>query len=198
MISDQLLKSEGKSCRQLSAIVLGMVLVLSSCASYSKVDTLGPTIAEINEMPVSEARSLISDNTVMTFQGPQSVCDGGYMLGSIYVPNCYTQPGHGTQVEYFAPNGRAFLWYPGNTRSVPSYWKIEKGTRSHLICFQYPANSYNRLTKQSGGNWECAKLGFWAKDITEIRGKDIFSLSSGRVPHSLSTYQTTFDALLKE
>ncbi|MBL4556436.1 MAG: hypothetical protein JKP98_02155 [Rhodobacteraceae bacterium] len=26
---------------------------------------------------------------------------------------------HGTQIEYLASNGRAYLWYPGNTRVVP-------------------------------------------------------------------------------
>ena len=181
----------------LMGMLLSLVVTLSACSFYANVDSLGPTIAEINKMPITEASALIADQTIMTFQGPQTTCPSGYFMGTTYIPNCYTQPGHGTQIEYFSPKGIAFLWYPGNSRSVPSIWKLETGSSSHRICFQYPSSSRNAITGTNGGAWECVALGYWAKDIVEKRTGDIFSLSTGRLPSQLSRQSTTFDALLK-
>jgi hypothetical protein len=69
---------------------------------------------------------------------------------------------------------------------------------AYAICFKYPTRTYNPLTKQLGGKWDCARMGFWAKDITEVRSGDIFELTQGKLPHVLSRNQTTFDALLKK
>ena len=33
-------------------------------------------------------------------------------------------PVHGTQIVYHAPNGRSFLWYPGNRTAVPARWEV--------------------------------------------------------------------------
>lgn len=171
-------------------------MMLSGCTAYSDVATLGPTIAALNEMPAETASSYIANQTVMTFDPPKPVCLP-YGFGTTIYYNCYTQPGHGTQIEYFHPDGIAVLWYPGNRRPVPSRWKLEKSTSSHRICFQYPSRSKNALTGDAGGKWECIGLGFWAKDIVEKRPGDIFSLLSGSIPSRLGKEATTFDALLK-
>lgn len=34
-------------------------------------------------------------------------------------------PGHGTQIEYLANGGGAWLWYPGNANIVVGEWKVE-------------------------------------------------------------------------
>jgi len=171
--------------------------VLSACTNYSDVDTLGPTVGELSKLPIETASTYISDKTIMTFNGPQTVCPSGYMLGTVYVPVCHEVQGHGTQIEYFSPDGMAFLWYPGNRRAVPARWKLVKGDASYAICFMYPKRSYNPLMKQSGGDWKCVSLGFWAREIVEVRSKDIFSLSTGKLPSRLHRYQTTFDDLLE-
>lgn len=182
----------------LAGLILSAVATLGGCANYSKIDTLGPTVEEISKLPVSDAAQFIADKSIMTYQGEQRVCSSYYVIGTTYVPNCYSQPGHGTQIEYFGSDGRAFLWYPGNSRIVPALWELRPGTLSHSICFKYSKRSYNPLTKQDGSRWNCISLGHWAKDIVEKRSGDIFKLSTGRVPHPLPRYQTTFDTLLKQ
>jgi hypothetical protein len=149
--------------RVLTAIVL--LGALSGCVSqYYDIDTLGAPIREIHKMPVEKARTFFSNKTIMTYDGEHRVCYGGMFIGQYYIPDCRTVPGHGTQVEYYAPNGLAFLWYPGNHRPVPSRWKLEHkkniyGTYLYAICFLYPSRSYNPLTHESGGDWECDELG---------------------------------------
>ena len=97
-------------------------------------------------------------------------------------------PGHGTQIEYFHPNGRAYLWYPGNTAAVPSEWKVEAGATSNasaVICFRYPNRSYNPITQQFGGRWECRPSTVFGVGMTALIQGDEFNLSSGRIPRSM-------------
>ena len=59
-----------------------------------------------NELPSTTVEGMtgfMADRTIMTYSS-----------------------GHGTQVEYSAANGRTFLWYPGNTRTVLGEWKVEE------------------------------------------------------------------------
>ncbi|MEP2781225.1 MAG: hypothetical protein ABJO67_20910 [Pseudoruegeria sp.] len=97
-------------------------------------------------------------------------------------------PGHGTQIEFFRPNGKAYLWYPGNTVAVLSEWKIEAGATSDAsasICFRYPNRSYNPVTQQFGGRWECRPSTVFGRDMTALIQGDEFNLSSGRIPRSM-------------
>lgn len=104
---------------------------------------------------------LVSDKTVLTF-GP-----------------------HGTQVEYHAPNGQAFLWYPGNTAVVSADWKIQLDNRPENICWKYQTRSYNPLTGQPGGTWGCNNAPSYKNDIAQILDGDPFDLASGRVPYRM-------------
>jgi len=91
--------------------------------------------------------------------------------------------GHGIQTEYYARGGRAYLWYPGNSRSVRGQWKYSSGG-SH-VCFRYPANTYDPVKNKQLGDWNCkskAKLQRMAK--ATCKG-DPFRLSSGKVPYVL-------------
>ncbi|WP_425037617.1 hypothetical protein [Primorskyibacter sp. S187A] len=94
-------------------------------------------------------------------------------------------PGHGTQIEYFAPGGRAFLWYPGNATAVPSLWKTQAGRRSAEICFKYPSRSYNPVTDEFGGRWECRPSAVFGARMTALIEGDEFNLSSGQLPKRL-------------
>jgi hypothetical protein len=87
------------------------------------------------------------------------------------------EPAHGAQIEYMRPNGRAYLWYPGNRVVVPSFWRAEAIRGLASICFLYPLRSYNPVTRQLGGRWECRPERVWARHVVEVARGDIFGLS---------------------
>ena len=107
------------------------------------------------------------------------------------------EPSHGTQIEYFHPGGHAFLWYPGNTGVVQGRWKLETQAGRRTICFRYGPNTYNPVTRQRGGQWQCRPFRLFARGVVSACTGDVFRLSNrqGAVPHvlkrdrrSLSTY----------
>ncbi|MEO0379401.1 MAG: hypothetical protein AAF252_03975 [Pseudomonadota bacterium] len=107
----------------------------------------------------------------------------------------FSNDGHGTQVEYFADNGRAYLWYRGNRTAVSSRWRtaspetgdipgppIPIGRGDVAICFKYPSASYNPVTKTSGGAWECRASILFGENVVAIVEGDPFDLASGQLP----------------
>lgn len=120
-------------------------------------------------------------------------------------------PGHGTQVEYLSSSGRAYLWYPGNTGIVKGRYKVDKMTlpldRSRnskmvtikTMCFKYGLNTYNPVTKQRGGAWECIPYSIYADETVDVTKGDIFRLSKRRqVPYVLGKKKASFSRLLKK
>src|SRR5688500_2869286 len=102
--------------------------------------------------------------------------------------------GHGTQVEYFDKSGRTFLWYPGNRVVLPGAWKIQ----GEDICFAYGPNTYNPVTGQVGGNWECQDLTVNQRYAVERQAGDVFGLStSEKPPFVLKPARTSIAKLLK-
>jgi hypothetical protein len=89
--------------------------------------------------------------------------------------------GHGNQIEYYDPAGRAFLWYPGNAGAVRGRWR----TTTEAICFLYGPNTYNPVTGQHGGSWECTPWDPYRRHITDVADGDVFELSTGAVPYRL-------------
>ncbi|MFS4436690.1 hypothetical protein ACMA5I_00615 [Paracoccaceae bacterium GXU_MW_L88] len=91
---------------------------------------------------------------------------------------------HGTQIEYFADDGIAYLWYPGNRRAVPSLWKTESYGRGEYvrICFMYSPQSYNPVTREYGGYWDCRSADLFLYLSDEVVKGDPFDLESGGVP----------------
>lgn len=90
---------------------------------------------------------------------------------------------HGTQIEYHAPDGRAYLWYPGNKGAVPSLWKTQSsGDGGVQLCYKYPSNSFNPSTQNFGGEWECGAVYVRVRTQRERVVGDPFNLRSGRVP----------------
>ncbi|WP_179380411.1 hypothetical protein [Jannaschia marina] len=106
---------------------------------------------------------------------------------------------HGTQIEYHGTDGKAHLWYPGNFSGVPSNWKIEYDvrSRSHDICWQYPVRSYNPVTRQRGGRFDCQPNRFYLAGVTQILAGDPFNLASGRIPFRLSKERHDAEALAR-
>lgn len=103
-----------------------------------------------------------------------------HLLGKTVV---FFDRSHGTQVAYYTTNGREYLWYPGNRRSLLGFWK----TANQQICFRYPNSSINPVTGVAGPEWECSSLRAFSSDIIETVDGDIFSLASGSIPFVMDT-----------
>ena len=61
---------------------------------------------------------------------------------------------HGTQIEYHGADGRAFLVYPGNLRTVLGFWEVRGPAGSPRLCYRYPG-SVDGVTGDPGDDWEC-------------------------------------------
>lgn len=73
---------------------------------------------------------------------------------------------HGTQIEYHSTDGRTWLVYPGNTRSVQGEWKIQPAGKTSQICYRYGKNTYNPVTGQKGGKFHCKPAWLFLNDRT--------------------------------
>lgn len=106
---------------------------------------------------------------------------------------------HGTQVEYMAADGRAYLWYPGNSRVVVGQWKTQTARNgAGEICFRFGTNTYNPVTKTRGGYWNCRNgRGFIFLEEEYTTG-DPFNLESGRIPYVMpKSRKMTFKSLAR-
>lgn len=124
--------------------------------------------------------------------------------------------GHGTQVSYHAPGGRVYLWYPGNRVVLSGRWKteIEKVVRPRggglseaqrtytkiNICYKYGPNTYNPVTGNKGGRWNCWPAVIDRRAYTsDTRKGDVFGLSRRtQPPFVLSRDKTSISKLLKK
>lgn len=105
--------------------------------------------------------------------------------------------GHGTQIEYVAPNGRNYLWYPGNTTILRGRWRTQTATDGAIyICLLYPSSSYNPVMQTYGGQWECEEGAHALSHTKEVLNGDPFGLARRlRPPFILPRDETTFAAL---
>lgn len=100
--------------------------------------------------------------------------------------------GHGTQVEYLGSNGMSYLWYPGNRVVLPAPWKYQK----NQICYRYGKQTYNPVTREPGGKWECQPISTSKQSTVETAKGDVFGLSKRRaVPFVLLKARTTLSTL---
>jgi hypothetical protein len=114
--------------------------------------------------------------------------------------------GHGTQVYYLRPDGTEFLWYPGNAGIVRAKWKIvaypisnKPGREYASMCFQYGTNTYNPVTKQAGGNWECRLAHDKAQFVVDRVDGDVFGLALRQaVPFVLGRERTSIAELRRK
>lgn len=108
---------------------------------------------------------------------------------------------HGTQVEYMAKNGKTYLLYPGNSVVVRGAWKLDRTDKPNVfsLCFKYPGNSYNPITKQAGGGWECQPAGFSLVDVVDSANGDVLGLAKSEgVPFVLSKRKARLTELLRK
>lgn len=92
---------------------------------------------------------------------------------------------HGFQVNYLGPNGKAWLWYPGNPRGVPEEYKRDVISGQDAICWRHPSNSYNPVTRTRGGSFACESLKLSQRTIVAALPGDPFTLQTGQVPYPL-------------
>lgn len=86
---------------------------------------------------------------------------------------------HGFQVSYYESASKSWLWYPGNSRSLPEAWEI----RGSLICFRHPLATYNPVTRETGGNFQCQSLGLSRRITVAVLDGDPFGLAAGTIPY---------------
>lgn len=171
-------------------IALATICLVAACGAEPEdpaISDAAQIIPETDEeiaTRIEARRILLSDSTMIAYDGS-----------------------HGLQIEYLSADGEAFLWYPGNQRIVSGEWKLEKSEtfyqaktengwhiprlgyfkdglkyRAHSkICYRYTGNTYNPVTKQRGGNWQCsgAPLLLNHKFRSTVSG-DPFNLSEGK------------------
>ncbi len=125
--------------------------------------------------------------------GCQTTTDVPADLGGTTV--LFYNQAHGVQVEYYSKNGRSYLWYPGNPRSLQGKWK--KKMDGKLICFSYPSYSYNPVTKERGGDWKCRLTRDFERNVTQACGGDVFRLASGKIPFVLKKSRSQLNDLKK-
>ena len=135
--------------------------------------SLGAAVHDINQMPPDNAWAYLSGKTLMTFRNF-----------------------HGTQIEYFHPVGDVHLWHPGNSRTVDGDWQLVARNKRYKICFRYDGKTIKSVTLSRYGKSNCMDLVDISASTKETRTGDIFNLTSGSVPFSLSPEATKFDALL--
>lgn len=158
--------------------------------------TLGVAACEVPDKIDFTAQEYVADPRYQLLPEPAEVV--GTFLFTRQVDEFAPRPGytyafndrhHGVQVEYFAPDGRAHLWYPGNAVSVPSEYRYtglfyDGGTVNlSRIWFRYPPTSYNPVLDLPGGSWEPRIHDDFADRIISYARGDVFDLAGGRVPY---------------
>jgi hypothetical protein len=91
---------------------------------------------------------------------------------------------HGNQIEYYDPSGWLYLWYPRNKSAVSGGWYIE----GEDLYARYGPNTYNPVTRRHGGDWERSSLASMIRDVVDSVPRDVFELSTGRVPFPLRAH----------
>lgn len=96
----------------------------------------------------------------------------------------FYDPSHGNQVEYYDPIGRCYLWYPTNNVALAGEWRTEGPN----ICFRYGDNTYNPVTGDHGGSWDCSSIEQQASTVVDAVPGDAFGLSSEDIPFRLPAH----------
>jgi hypothetical protein len=168
--------------------ITALLAAAAVAASWATLDTAhsqnAPIIWKVPKKPMtmSEAREFLGCKTRMSFM-----------------------EGHGTQVSFTAPDGRVFLWYPGNRVVLSGLWEVRSRAvlKSTLtvyaeICFRYGTNTFNPVTGAVGNAWECMPADFLASVTTDSADGDLFNLRQRPVPAFVLSREKTSLKQLEE
>ncbi len=106
-------------------------------------------------------------------------------------------PCHNEQIEYYAPDGKAYLWYGTNKNVVVGEWEIvtersdprwrtaiasgtQNGKPVPVYCQRYQSNTYNPVTKKTGGQWQCLAIFLTIQGKADSAAGDVFGLAQGQ------------------
>ncbi|MBN9886679.1 hypothetical protein [Salipiger abyssi] len=165
-------------------IVTIALAVLAGCGVSGDFETVGP-----KELQAAVESGRINPATPT----PGNLALAGHRIDPQAPRPGYTvatdSVGNGIQIEYFAPDGRSYLWYPGNRSVVQAQYRYglvipRDGSAGRIgtIEFLYPSNSIDR-TGRRGGKWEARGISDYRVYVMASRKGDIFNLSSGEVPY---------------
>lgn len=149
-------------------------LAIASMVMVSSANAAGPKPYLIG---YDETKSLVSNETMVSYDRS-----------------------HGTQVEFNAKNGKTYLFYPGNTVIVKGQWKLNRTNKPNVfdMCFKYPSQSYNPVTKDWGGSWECQPAGFYLAGMIDHATGDVLGLAKrDKVPFVLKKRKAKLANLVK-
>ncbi|WP_158965354.1 hypothetical protein [Chachezhania sediminis] len=88
--------------------------------------------------------------------------------------------GIGYQVNYIAPNGEAWLWYPGIAEGIAEEWRLGRSGSMDMICWRHPQGSDTEL----GRDFQCNSLKLARSGIVARLPGDPYKLSTGQVPYT--------------
>lgn len=95
----------------------------------------------------------------------------------------YYGGGHGIQVEYYSRNGRSQLWYPGNSKTLPGWWKQQSDGQE--VCYRHPSYARNPVSGKNEGDWKCKSAVPTRLGVVANCSGDPFKLASGKIPFVL-------------
>ncbi len=167
----------------ITALLAVAVVAVGGTALDSAHSQNAPSIwdAPRKSMTTSEAREFFNCKTRMSFM-----------------------QGHGTQVTFTAPDGKVFLWYPGNRVVLSGQWEVRSRVPESTptiyaeICFRYGANTYNPVTGAAGNTWKCMSADWLANLTTDSADGDLFNLRQRPVPAFVLSREKTSLKQLEE
>lgn len=157
---------------------------LSACTTAPHIETR-MTDAEIERFEVqSVSKYILAGDKVAAMTDEEvgeALADALTDLTSIV-----HQQGHGIYVEYTAPDGLLFQWYPQNASLVRGTWGISRGSSPPRACFRYQG-SYHGVTGEFEPN-ECVPAVQVLSDafVLDERKGDPFGLSTKGIPYMKS------------
>ncbi|MEL6425938.1 MAG: hypothetical protein AAFQ33_10845 [Pseudomonadota bacterium] len=151
--------------------VAGTLIALGAC---------GPSDRErlLTEFGVAQRGKSTVDEILTAAASPENIF--AFLADTTFI---HYSDDHGTQIWYVGPEGRLFLWYPGNRRVVDGYWKVEydPDIKDSQVFYRYP-NSYNPVTRQLGDSWKTSDRTYYMMARHRMLVGDPFNLSSGKTP----------------
>jgi len=100
------------------------------------------------------------------------------------------------QIEYHSPDGRAYLWYPGNVAVNQGQWDVRarKDSWDLMLCWRYMTSTNTKPFGTRGDGATCKAIGL-TKRNSWYEG-DPYNLQSGRIPFVIPRGTTTHDPSL--
>ena len=90
----------------------------------------------------------------------------------------------GTQIEYHAPDGTSWLLFPGNRAVLRGQWEVRPRLihGRNAVCYRYARDTFNPVTRKTGGGWECGSWYRYANAQQVVDGDVLGLRGRGAVP----------------